>query len=276
MLASRLLTYVVAREAGTTVKDLPIYAVREATILDDGCPKITKREYKDGVFLLENVLTKAECDRIVATSEGMGFKEDAPVSLGRDIRKNENVVWIQSPSVNDAIFDRVQSFLPPTIEMNGKHLGSLLALNRRWRLYKYQETDVFKFHTDGAWTGSGVVEDDNGQPTLQNDIYNGGALSWLTFLIYLNDDFEGGATSFLTKAAAQRRHEEKDDDEEKDRDDVFHVTPKQGAVLCFFHGYHDLSLLHEGAQVIHGTKYVARSDVLYALPEDLRLASDTS
>ena len=41
------------------------------------------------------------------------------------------------------------------------------------------------------------------------------------------------------------------------------VQPKKGAVLCFPHGHHPASPLHEGELVTRGVKYVARTDVLY-------------
>ena len=43
------------------------------------------------------------------------------------------------------------------------------------------------------------------------------------------------------------------------------VRPARGAVLCFFHGHHPRSPLHEGAPVARGAKYVARTDVLYRM-----------
>jgi hypothetical protein len=39
------------------------------------------------------------------------------------------------------------------------------------------------------------------------------------------------------------------------------VKVAQGGVLCFYHGQHPLSPLHEGSMVTAGTKYVVRSDV---------------
>jgi hypothetical protein len=41
------------------------------------------------------------------------------------------------------------------------------------------------------------------------------------------------------------------------------VEPKRGAALCFYHGSHDLSVLHEGARITSGSKFVLRTDVLY-------------
>ena len=41
------------------------------------------------------------------------------------------------------------------------------------------------------------------------------------------------------------------------------VSVSQGSVLCFYHGEHELSLLHEGSLVTRGVKRIVRSDVLY-------------
>lgn len=213
---------------------------------DDVC--LSPQEYPDGVFVLPNVLTRDECQRMIQVSEEMGYSEDAPVSLGRNIRRNENVVWIMDHDINQKIFER--SLLPSKLEFQGFDLGAPIGLNRRWRLYKYNPNDVFKFHTDGAWTGSGI---DLKTGEYSDDLYNGTALSFMTFLIYLNDDFEGGSTAFR-----------------RANGDIFHVQPSQGSVLCFYHGNHPLSLLHEGSLVAKGTKYVARTDVLYQLPRQLQ------
>jgi predicted 2-oxoglutarate/Fe(II)-dependent dioxygenase YbiX len=63
-------------------------------------------------------------------------------------------------------------------------------------------------------------------------------VSLLTAMVYLNDGFEGGETAFLDHGVT--------------------VIPRAGSVLLFQH-----RMLHEGCQVISGTKYVLRSDVMY-------------
>lgn len=62
--------------------------------------------------------------------------------------------------------------------------------------------------------------------------------SELTVLFYLNEGFVGGATRFL--------------------DLGLEVQPKEGQALVFTH-----AVLHEGAMVEQGIKYVLRSDVMY-------------
>ena len=63
-----------------------------------------------------------------------------------------------------------------------------------------------------------------------------GEVSLLTVLVYLNDGFAGGETVVQG----------------------FPVTPERGTALVFEH-----QLLHEGAAVTSGRKYVLRSDVMF-------------
>jgi hypothetical protein len=44
----------------------------------------------EGAFTLQNLLSREECQRLVQMSNAMGYTEDAPVSLGRRVRQNEN------------------------------------------------------------------------------------------------------------------------------------------------------------------------------------------
>ena len=84
-----------------------------------------------------------------------------------------------------------------------------------------------------------------------HDLY-GDRWSLLTWVLYLNDDFQGGGTRFMLPNAFKQYTVEE-------------VPATRGSVLCFFHGEHPLSPLHEGGLVTNGTKYIVRSDVLYKL-----------
>ncbi len=59
------------------------------------------------------------------------------------------------------------------------------------------------------------------------------------FVSYLNEDFEGGQTTFFTNPERV-------------------VQPVKGDALLFQH-----PLVHEGSIVTAGVKYVARTDVMY-------------
>ena len=81
--------------------------------------------------------------------------EDAPVSLPRSVRHNDNVTWVVDDLIHDVIWERCKDFIydKDNIFYGKKALG----LNKRFRFYKYKEGDFFKFHTDGSWPGSKVV-----------------------------------------------------------------------------------------------------------------------
>ena len=75
--------------------------------------------------------------------------------------------------------------------------------------------------------------------------------SQLTFLLFLNDDFEGGATRFYLDPADKTR--------------VVDVRTPRGGALCFPHGMHPLHCVHGSQPITAGTKYIIRSDVLFEL-----------
>ena len=120
---------------------------------------------------------------------------------------------------------------------------------------------VYRAHVDGAWPPCGI---DAATGKYVPDVADGGVLSRLTFLVYLNDGFEGGATTFMTPAHEQGRL------------DARAVVPRCGSVLVFPHGDTMGCLVHEGSGVTAGTKYIIRTEVEYTVvaPVAAAVASD--
>jgi len=104
---------------------------------------------------------------------------------------------------------------------------------------------------DGSWPLTGLRD---GKYVYDLD---GAHRTRFTFLLYLNEGFEGGETTFYTAGAGEKATLE-----------ARGVTPRMGSVLCFPHGDAVGSLVHEGSEVRRGAKYVVRSDVLYTLPPE--------
>ncbi|KAJ1491034.1 hypothetical protein T484DRAFT_1776073 [Baffinella frigidus] len=157
--------FVAAREPGSLSADLPIFGARKGVLrMEAPSPAPTSKKVpgaEETAFVLTNVLSKDECEQVIALTESMGYQEDAPVSLARNIRRNENCVWVTDDSITDAIFSRCAHLLPQSISLQttggaGLQLGPVTGLNNRWRLYKYGPEDIFKQHTDGAWPMSGI------------------------------------------------------------------------------------------------------------------------
>jgi len=195
-----------------------------------------------GCFVLTDVLTPHECTRIIQAAEAIKFMPDEPLDdiVARSILAH-NVYWLADPALNKALYDRCAAFLPNS-----------LGLNARWRVYRYEPGAVYRPHIDGSWPGSGL------HPQTGEYMYDayGDRQSKMTFLLRLNDDFEGGATTYFVPSPDVGFMHARG------------VTTPRGSVVCFPHGDAQGSLLHEGSAVTRGYKYIVRTDVLYPLSTD--------
>lgn len=243
--------YVVAREPGAEHPSLPTWANRDSDPLGlSGGGKHNPVRRIDlpqvpGAYHLLNVLSPAECRALIELSESLGYLPDAAVSLPRDIRHNDNVVWITDAQTDGAIWERVSQQANQQLEIFDDKRA--LGINARFRFYRYSEGDYFKPHTDGAWPGSRVQQEQlvaNAYP----DRY-----SLMTFLLFLNEDFEGGATRFFL------------DSRSRNSDRVVDIRTPRGGVLCFPHGMHPLHCVHSSEPIRSGTKYIIRTDMLFEL-----------
>jgi hypothetical protein len=128
-------------ERGAERHDLPIWATLQGAIafsLDAWGP--VRKSHVPGVpgaFVLSNVLTDAECEQVASLSEAMGYTEDAPVSLDRRIRQNENCVLIAHDTLWTPIWQRVHEHMPPRVAG-----GAPVGLNQRWRLCECAHAEV--------------------------------------------------------------------------------------------------------------------------------------
>lgn len=174
-------------------------------------------------------LSPEECDDYIAFAESIGF-EGAPITtdqgmvMQKDVRNNDRVM-VDDLERSACLFQRILPNLTRTFEKVWRPAG----LNERLRLYRYDVGQKFNWHRDGFYERSN------------------GERSFFTFLIYLNDDFEGGATSF-------REHHF-----QNILQSSVQIIPKRGMALLFNH-----PILHRGDPVVKGRKYVLRSDLMFA------------
>ncbi|KAL1888265.1 hypothetical protein Sste5346_009657 [Sporothrix stenoceras] len=192
-----------------------------------------------------DVLTPDECKAIIAAGESVGFLPDAPVREDGDVSiLAHNFYWVIDPQFHDLLWSRISQFVPSV-------LGGRVArgINRRFRVYRYVPGAEYRCHIDGAWPPSGIrpdrtyVYDDSPEGKKQSSLF--------TFLVYLNDEFEGGETTFFLPGAVEGTL------------NAYPVRPVMGGVAIFPHGETRGALLHEGTGVRKGAKYVIRTDVEY-------------
>jgi predicted 2-oxoglutarate/Fe(II)-dependent dioxygenase YbiX len=181
----------------------------------------------DNVATIAGFLSAAECDDYIRLGEATGF-EEAPITTSRgmmmmkDVRNNDRVM-IDDPARALALYRRVSDDLAPRFQRT----WTPVAFNERLRLYRYDIGQQFDWHRDGYFQ----------RPN--------GERSFFTFMVYLNDDFDGGATSFS-------------DDGFGFPGGMLRITPAKGMGLLFHH-----PILHRGDPVTTGRKYVLRTDVMY-------------
>jgi len=185
--------------------------------------------YSDKVWGVIDFITSEQCKQFIAKSETTGFDE-AAINVGghqevfKQVRNNERILF-DDLALAESLFIQLKPYIPEQIED-----WRVSGLNERFRFYRYDKYQFFRWHKDGVYKRSEHEE------------------SKLTFMIYLNDEFDGGSTDFkcTEKVEGSKSYEE------------YRVWPKSGMALLFYH-----KLLHQGAPITHGRKYILRTDVMY-------------
>jgi len=142
-------------------------------------------------------------------------------------------------------FDRARPYLddimvpadkkPPRGVPNDFFAGSWepAGLNPCFRVCRYRPGGFFFPHHDGGF--------DHGDHHR----------SIKTFMIYLNDDFEGGPTSFYTE---DQPHYKKPQPNKC----IKSLRIEKGSCLVFNH-----RICHDGGELVAGSKYILRTEVMY-------------
>ncbi|KAI1438375.1 hypothetical protein GGR50DRAFT_691240 [Xylaria sp. CBS 124048] len=213
--------------------------------------------------VLDHVLSPSECAQLLQLAEASVRDEDkkpddgspwgdARVNIGGGYevevphyRKSGRIIWDQQDVV-DRLWNRIvavpeiRTRLASVVGQRGDEYA-FYRVNKRLRFLKYTPGQFFKSHCDGAYE---EATPDGG----------GMAITFMTVHLYLNDsqqavgpdaELRGGATSFLSADGSRK----------------LDVDPKAGRVLIFQHA----KLQHCGDEVLAGTKYTVRTDIMYRL-----------
>ena len=179
-------------------------------------------------IVLKDVFSKDECAAMIADTESKGYGV-ALLNVGggrevldTDYRKSSRCI-VDSVEQAAEIWKRVKEHVPAFWTCFDEQWNAV-GLNERLRFLRYNPGDFFSPHCDGCYQRSN------------------GERSFITLQLYLNEGFEGGATTFLDRHSSA----------------VFEVQPKTGQVLIFQH-----DIYHSGAKVSEGVKYAVRTDIMY-------------
>ncbi|CZT25253.1 uncharacterized protein RCC_10982 [Ramularia collo-cygni] len=225
--------------------------------------------------VLDNVLNEAECQQLIEAAEATtnGEWERAMVNIGggrqalyADTRNCGRII-MDSEELVDKVWQRIAA-IPDVQEImelkncpiyfgNGprkrEEVWRFSRPNERMRFLKYQGGEFFRAHCDGSYE-----RDDRSER------------SYFTLHLYLNNSDSPSAEEIDKMSPAERLEAAKSTlvggattfhcmscDPERSLD----VLPRTGRVLLFQHR----DLLHSGADVIQGTKYTMRTDLMYSL-----------
>lgn len=200
--------------------------------MDKDCStKLKRKNYpQKDIYTIKNLMTQNECKELISFCKTLGFQQ-AGLAIGQDVyrvkentRNNKRVIF-EDEDLSQLLWKRMSKLADSKFQ-NHKSWG----LNWRFRVYEYPEGGIFAPHVDERM--------DLGD----------GKTSMFTFMIYLNENLEGGETTFFER----RRSGSKKLIANRI------IRPRTGMALAFDH-----LLFHEGSIVTKGKKYVLRSDIIY-------------
>lgn len=177
------------------------------------------------IELLPNFLSSQECDHIIEISNAK-FQQSKVIGQNGeiidDIRNRSSYSAMLNSFPNDPILNNIYNKVSKLLNYPIDNIEYLQCV-------RYEEEQFFNFHFDTFnYKGYKEKEDNN---------FQGQRI--ITILVYLNDDFFGGETSFPN----MRRR----------------VLPKKGLALKFYNlradGEVDTDSLHGGLPVFKGVKY---------------------
>jgi len=169
-----------------------------------------RHNYNDLAFSLYDFLNLEECVQLIKQAEEIGFdvalvNDGNEQSKRTDVRNNQRI-----------IFDDPDLAMKFWVKFSAKEKIILddwepIGFNERFRFYKYDQYQTFKWHRDMPYKRSENIQ------------------SQYTFMIYLNSDFSGGFTDF----------------------EDFKIWPETGMAAIFYHKLrHEGSVVSDGTKYV--------------------------
>lgn len=181
---------------------------------------------RDDIFIIKDFFSPDECLKYINKCESIGFGE-ATVNSPSGAFINKRMRNNERVIVDD--YETAGLVWERIKEFLPEYSTKAVGVNERFRYYRYEPEQFFDWHFDGEFRRTN------------------GEFSRLTLMVYLNDDFTGGTTDFNFNVGVLR-----------DSDSII-TTPQTGMALVFIH-----HVLHRGAPILTGKKYVMRSDIMFS------------
>lgn len=176
------------------------------------------------LWSVPSLYSPAECSALLArANEHEWHAATVNSEQGRIVDttiRNNSVAVLRDSSLAEELYERIRPHVPQRMSNEAMGDARVAGVGVPVRVYRYAVGQEFGLHNDQFYFGPN------------------GTMSFLTLMVYLDDDFDGGETDFPEQSQT--------------------ITPRTGDALLFQH-----MVLHAGRPVTRGTKHVLRSDVLY-------------
>eukprot|EP00796_Vickermania_ingenoplastis_P007095 gene7095-5029_t len=245
-------------------------------------PPYTQRNVEGSdCIVVEHFLSDEECDAIVEACEGVGYTYWH--QMNHEEQRDEAKSNEKTNSVR--IVDTIEATFPRLSDVLTKRVMEIVRLEpKRFSPQMDNAEALFERDIEGTWMPHAL------SPNLLLGKYNAGGhfmphvdgstivdlntRSMYTLLVYLNDVDSGGETFLLSGDQCSVTYLDPQTNTLRGNPDARTgaIKPKKGSAAFFYH-----SLLHEGAPVLAGVKYICRADLLYrrtppilTAPEDVK------
>lgn len=166
---------------------------------------------------------------VLSNDEIQNLRDFVDTQLHNSVRNFTNSDFLNGrlvePTISERIYNKILPFLPEIYtDFKDKH-WEFVRISKTVMFANVEPGKHFGLHTD---TGCEFDLRDN-------------TCSKYTVLVYLNDDFMGGSTTFYSD----------------DFDKLFAITPRVGRILCF-----DIDMFHKGEVVSGGSKVWIGSELV--------------
>lgn len=197
-------------------------------------------------IVLSKVLSCKECQAVLKETEAV---HDFPLPDTYNIASLKVAGLynnIEDEDKADEIFARIRKCIPPDIIPGWSAIG----VNENFRILKYLAGEDFPIHVDPDYSRP------FGHPQYGN-------VSFLTLIVYLNDNFTGGDTVFYTTGPDLAKpinsvSVKQPSTDSHNKSEYFRICPTAGTAVLFKH-----SIYHCGEKVLSGVKYTLRTDLMF-------------
>jgi len=249
----------------------------DATLVPTAAPPGVTIHVPGRILTLADALTKNECEQLVAEADNAGFKPSARSGGGHGQipqtgARTSQFRVVDSPKLAEQLWARCAAAVPsdlhgikpvpymPNQVTRGDEFKPV-GCNPHIRFYKYDPGQFVLKHDD--YRMSRFRRDSATGEYFQQ-------MTFLTLLVYLNDEFIDGKTKFWTQYATteSKGHCRFIRDVDFAEADLA-ITPVTGMALI-----NDHMVQHEGEAPQKGTKYILRSDIVHERPVPAERVTD--